>query len=81
GSTEETPVNVTVTPNQAQENTPGYEDGNPTPSNPVTIPQTWDTELPPGTKIELPRTRCQEGWAIYDNPDSGEVTVTPPVEV
>ncbi|WP_281197432.1 YPDG domain-containing protein, partial [Staphylococcus felis] len=31
GSTEETPVKVTVTPNQAQENTPGYEDGNTTP--------------------------------------------------
>ncbi|WP_281192289.1 YPDG domain-containing protein, partial [Staphylococcus felis] len=48
GSTEETPVKVTVTPNQAQENTPGYEDGSTTPGNPVTVPQTGDTELPPG---------------------------------
>ncbi|REI31430.1 hypothetical protein DOS81_01760 [Staphylococcus felis] len=31
GSTEETPVKVTVMPNQAQENTPGYEDGSTTP--------------------------------------------------
>ncbi|REH78635.1 hypothetical protein DOS57_04400 [Staphylococcus felis] len=31
GSTEETPVKVTVTPNQAQENTPGYEAGTTTP--------------------------------------------------
>ncbi|REH89195.1 hypothetical protein DOS68_09050, partial [Staphylococcus felis] len=40
GSTEETPVKVTVTPNQAQENTPGYEDESTTPGNPVTVPQT-----------------------------------------
>ncbi|REI06279.1 hypothetical protein DOS65_00265 [Staphylococcus felis] len=44
GSTEETPVKVTVTPNKAQENTPGDEDGNTTPCNPVTVPQTGDTE-------------------------------------
>ncbi|REI25008.1 hypothetical protein DOS77_01255, partial [Staphylococcus felis] len=54
GSTEETPVKVTVTPNQAHENTPGYENGNTTPGNPVTVPQTGDTELPPGTKFEVP---------------------------
>ncbi|REI13823.1 hypothetical protein DOS74_10550, partial [Staphylococcus felis] len=53
GSTEETPVKVTVTPNQEQENTPGYEDGNTTPGNPVTVPQTGDEELPPGTKFEV----------------------------
>ncbi|REH99813.1 hypothetical protein DOS64_07780, partial [Staphylococcus felis] len=34
GSTEETPVKVTVKPNKAQENTPGYDDGNTTPGNP-----------------------------------------------
>ncbi|PNZ34325.1 hypothetical protein CD143_09515, partial [Staphylococcus felis] len=60
GSTEETPVKVTVTPNQAQENTPGYEEGNTTPGNPVTVPQTGDTELPPGTKFEVPPTSVPE---------------------
>ncbi|REI20465.1 hypothetical protein DOS78_11385 [Staphylococcus felis] len=45
GSKEETTVKVAVTPNQAQENIPGYEDGNTTPGNPVTVPQTGDTEL------------------------------------
>ncbi|REI20478.1 hypothetical protein DOS78_11350 [Staphylococcus felis] len=44
GSTEETPVKVTVTPNQAQDNTPGDEDGNTTPGNPVTVLQNGDTE-------------------------------------
>ncbi|REH95330.1 hypothetical protein DOS67_07410, partial [Staphylococcus felis] len=81
GSTEETPVKVTVTPNQAQENTPGYEDGNTTPGNPVTVPQTGDTELPPGTKFEVPPTSVPEGWEIEVNPDNGEVTVTPPADV
>ncbi|WP_366920585.1 YPDG domain-containing protein [Staphylococcus felis] len=80
GSTEETPVKVTVTPNQAQENTPGYEDGNTTPGNPVTVPQTGDTELPPGTKFEVPPTSVPEGWEIEVNPDNGEVTVTPPAD-
>ncbi|MFO3694422.1 YPDG domain-containing protein, partial [Staphylococcus felis] len=80
GSTEETPVKVTVTPNQAQENTPGYEDGSTTPGNPVTVPQTGDTELPPGTKFEVPPTSVPEGWEIEVNPDNGEVTVTPPAD-
>ncbi|REI09019.1 hypothetical protein DOS71_08465 [Staphylococcus felis] len=56
GSTEETPVKVTVTPNQAQENAPGYEDGSTTPGNPVTVPQTGDEGLPLSTKFEVPPT-------------------------
>ncbi|REI27796.1 hypothetical protein DOS79_07455, partial [Staphylococcus felis] len=78
GSTEETPVKVTVTPNQAQENTPGYEDGNTTPGNPVTVPQTGDTELPPGTQYEGPPAGIPEDWTVTVDPDNGEVTVTPP---
>ncbi|REI23608.1 hypothetical protein DOS77_03720, partial [Staphylococcus felis] len=35
-------MKATVTRNQAQENTPGYEDGSTTPGNPVTGPQTGD---------------------------------------
>ncbi|WP_181896840.1 hypothetical protein [Staphylococcus felis] len=50
-------MKVTITPNQAQENTAGYEDGNTPQCNPVTVPQTGDTELPPGTKFEVPPTR------------------------
>ncbi|WP_281198138.1 YPDG domain-containing protein, partial [Staphylococcus felis] len=72
------PVKVTVTPNQAQENTPGYEDGNTTPGNPVTVPQTGDEELPPGTKFEVPPTSVPEGWTVTVDPDNGTVTVTPP---
>ncbi|REI06872.1 hypothetical protein DOS62_00005 [Staphylococcus felis] len=41
-STAETPENVTVTPNQPPENTPGHEDGNTTPGDPVTFPHTSD---------------------------------------
>ncbi|REI11386.1 hypothetical protein DOS71_03350, partial [Staphylococcus felis] len=80
GSTEETPVKVTVTPNQAQENTPGYEDGSTTPGNPVTVPQTGDTELPPGTKFEVPPTSVPEDWTVTVDPDNGTVTVTPPAD-
>ncbi|REH76937.1 hypothetical protein, partial [Staphylococcus felis] len=51
GATEESQEEVTVTPNQAQEHTPGFEDGNTTPANQATVPQTGNTELPLGTKI------------------------------
>ncbi|REI10773.1 hypothetical protein DOS71_04800, partial [Staphylococcus felis] len=80
GSTEEPPVKVTVTPNQAQENTPGYEDENTTPGNPVTGPQTGDTELPTGTKFEVPPTSTTEDWTATVHPDKEEVTVTPPAD-
>ncbi|REI02604.1 hypothetical protein DOS62_10060 [Staphylococcus felis] len=55
-STEETPVKVTVTPNQAQENTTGYEDGHTTPGNQVTIPQRGDPGLPQATKFKVKPT-------------------------
>ncbi|REI25007.1 cell surface protein, partial [Staphylococcus felis] len=80
GSTEYTQVKVTVTPNQAQENTPGYEDGSTTPGNPVTVPQTGDGELPPGTKFEVAANKIPEGWTVTVDPDNGKVTVTPPAD-
>ncbi|REI11082.1 hypothetical protein DOS66_04345, partial [Staphylococcus felis] len=80
GATEETPIKVTVTPNQAQENTPGYEDGNTTPGNPVTVPQTGSTVLPPGTTFEVPTDKIPEGWTVTVDSDNGEVTVTPPAD-
>ncbi|REH89742.1 YPDG domain-containing protein, partial [Staphylococcus felis] len=80
-STEEAPGKLALTPNQAQENTPGYEDGNTTPGNAVTVPQTGDTELPPGTKFEVPPTRVPEGWEVIVNPDYREVTVSLPFDV
>ncbi|REH94701.1 hypothetical protein DOS67_08665 [Staphylococcus felis] len=73
-------MKVTVTPNQAHENKPGYEDGSTTPRKPETVPQTGDTELPPGTKLEVPPTSVPEGWEIEFNADNGEVTVTPPAD-
>ncbi|REI24424.1 hypothetical protein DOS78_04810 [Staphylococcus felis] len=80
GSTEEKPVKVTVTPNQAQENTPGYEDGNTTPGNPVTVPQTGDTELPRGTQFEVPTTSVPAYWTVTVDPENGTVTVTRPTD-
>ncbi|REI21987.1 hypothetical protein DOS76_05995 [Staphylococcus felis] len=61
GSTEETRVQVMVTPNQAQENTPRYEDGNTTPGKPVTVPQTGDEELPPVSNSHVPTDKMPEG--------------------
>ncbi|REH88286.1 hypothetical protein DOS58_09125, partial [Staphylococcus felis] len=61
-------------------NTPGYEDGSTKPGNPVTVLQTGDTELPPGTKFEVPPTSVPEGWGNEGKPDTGEVTVTPPAD-
>ncbi|REI16304.1 YPDG domain-containing protein, partial [Staphylococcus felis] len=80
GSTEETPVKVTVTPNQAQENTPGYEDGNTTPGNPVTVPHTGDTEFTPVTMFDVPPTSLPEGWTVTVDLDNGTDTVTPPAD-
>ncbi|REH82988.1 hypothetical protein DOS63_09215 [Staphylococcus felis] len=76
GSTEETPVKVTVTPNQAQKNTPRYENGNTTPGNPVTVPQTGDTELPPGSKIQLTPPPIRDVWTSVVDVHIGEVTET-----
>ncbi|REI21668.1 hypothetical protein DOS77_07540, partial [Staphylococcus felis] len=70
GSTEEPPVNVTVTPNHAQDNTPGYENGNTTPGNPVTVAQTGNTELPTGTKFVVPPTGVPEDWKVTVDPDN-----------
>ncbi|REH79127.1 hypothetical protein DOS57_03710 [Staphylococcus felis] len=44
GSTEETPVKGTVKPNQVQENTPGYEDGNTRQGNKVSVQERGVTE-------------------------------------
>ncbi|REH80239.1 YPDG domain-containing protein, partial [Staphylococcus felis] len=52
-----------------------------TPGNPVTVPQTGDTELPPGTKLEVPTDKIPEGWTVTVDPDNGTVTVTPPADV
>ncbi|REI28860.1 hypothetical protein DOS81_08050, partial [Staphylococcus felis] len=71
GSTDETPVQVTVTPNQAQENAPGYEDGNTTPDNPVPVPQTGNTELPPDTTFEEQTHKMPEWWTVTGAPDKG----------
>ncbi|MGV3244917.1 YPDG domain-containing protein [Staphylococcus sp. 11262D007BW] len=78
GSTEDTTVKVTVTPNDAQDNTPGYNDGNTKPNVPVEIPQTGDTDVPGGTKYEVPNT--PDGWTVEVNPDNGTVTATPPAD-
>ncbi|MDI0220826.1 Rib/alpha-like domain-containing protein, partial [Staphylococcus aureus] len=47
-------VKVTIIPNDAQDNTPGYEDGRTKPGQKVDIPQTGDKDLPPGTKVDIP---------------------------
>ncbi|REH94978.1 hypothetical protein DOS67_08135, partial [Staphylococcus felis] len=73
----ETPVKVTLTPNQTQAKTPGFEYGNTTPGNPLTLPQTGDTELPAGTKFEVTATSVPEGWTVTVDPENGKVTVTP----
>ncbi|REI10157.1 hypothetical protein, partial [Staphylococcus felis] len=48
------PVALTVYKRQAQENTPGYEDGSTTPGNPVTVPQAGYGEVPADATCEVP---------------------------
>ncbi|REI30418.1 hypothetical protein DOS81_04490 [Staphylococcus felis] len=70
-------MKVTVTPNQAQENTPGYEDGNTTPGNPRTLPTSDAADVPPGTKLGAHPVKNTEGWTATADPDNRTVTVTP----
>ncbi|PWZ90139.1 hypothetical protein DD873_01910, partial [Staphylococcus pseudintermedius] len=80
GSSEETPAKVTVVPNDAQDNTPGYEEGRTKPNVPVTVPQTGDTTIPPGSQYEIPTGGVPEGWTAEVDPNNGTVIVTPPAD-
>ncbi|MEB7067776.1 YPDG domain-containing protein, partial [Mammaliicoccus sciuri] len=80
GSSDDTSVPVKVEKNDAQNNDPNY--GNePVPTKPgkaVDVPQTGDTDLPPGTTYEIPEGSVPEGWTATVDPNTGVVTVTPP---
>ncbi|MBF0774553.1 YSIRK-type signal peptide-containing protein, partial [Mammaliicoccus sciuri] len=86
GSTDDTSVSVTVKPNEAQENEPGYNTENPgqptetKPGESVTIPQNGDQDLPPGTTFEIPEGSVPDGWTATVDPNTGAVTVTPPAD-
>ncbi|REH96295.1 YPDG domain-containing protein, partial [Staphylococcus felis] len=77
-SVNNTTKSVRVVPNDAQENTPGYEDGSTTPGERVTVPQTGDTEIPPSTRFEMPQGGVPGGWTVTVDPNNGTVTATPP---
>ncbi|MCU5747136.1 YPDG domain-containing protein, partial [Staphylococcus sp. SQ8-PEA] len=79
GSTDTPTLHVTVTPNDAQSNDPGYEDQSTKPGTPVEVPQTKDGELPSGTTFEGPKD-VPTGWKVNVDPNTGKVTVTPPKE-
>ncbi|MCD8913916.1 YPDG domain-containing protein, partial [Mammaliicoccus sciuri] len=82
GSSDDTSVPVKVEKNDAQNNDPNY--GNePVPTKPgkaVDVPQTGDTDLPPGTTYEIPEGSVPEGWTATVDPNTGVVTVTPPAD-
>ncbi|WP_436875460.1 YPDG domain-containing protein [Mammaliicoccus sciuri] len=84
GSTDDTSVSVTVKPNEAQDNDPGYNTENPgqpietKPGESVTVPQNGDDTLPAGTTIEVPKDKVPDGWTAVVDPNTGELTVTPP---
>ncbi|MCG7340852.1 YPDG domain-containing protein [Staphylococcus auricularis] len=79
GSVDNTKVKVTVIPNDAQSNNPGYTEGSTKPGQPVTVPQVGDTELPPGTTFEVPEGNIPAGYTVTVDPN-GSVTVTPPTD-
>ncbi|MCJ0924572.1 YPDG domain-containing protein, partial [Mammaliicoccus sciuri] len=80
GTKDTATAKVTVVPNEAQNNDPNY--GNePVPTKPgkaVDVPQTGDTDLPPGTTYEIPEGSVPEGWTATVDSNTGVVTVTPP---
>ncbi|MFU1788742.1 YPDG domain-containing protein [Mammaliicoccus sciuri] len=85
-STDDTSVSVTVKPNEAQENEPGYNTeipGQPTETKPgesVTVPQNGDNTLPDGSTFEVPKDKVPDGWTAVVSPNTGELTVTPPAD-
>ncbi|MGS4015579.1 YPDG domain-containing protein, partial [Staphylococcus pseudintermedius] len=80
GSSEETPVKVTVDTPDSGNHDPGYEEGHTKPNVPVEVPQTKDPNVPPGTTFEIPPAGIPEGWTAEVDPDDGTVTVTPPAD-
>lgn len=42
------------------------------------IPQTGDNTFPPGTKFEVPPSKVPNGWIVTVDPNTGDITVTPP---
>ncbi|WP_449459492.1 YPDG domain-containing protein, partial [Streptococcus suis] len=80
GSVDSTTTNVRVVPNDAQENTPGYNGGSTKPGVGVNIPQTGDTPLPHTTLTQPPKESVPSGWTVTVNPNNGTVTETPPAK-
>ncbi|REH93545.1 hypothetical protein DOS70_10565, partial [Staphylococcus felis] len=80
GSVDHTTPKVRVVPNDAQENTPGYNGVSTKPGVGVNIPQTGDTQLPPHTLIEISQGRLPGEWTVTCKPNNGTETTTPPAE-
>ncbi|PTJ74416.1 YPDG domain-containing protein, partial [Mammaliicoccus sciuri] len=80
GSVDDTTIPVSVIPNEAQENNPNYGDtpANVKPGIANTVRQTGDTDLPSGTRFEIPKNGLPTGWTTSFD-DNGNATVTPPV--
>ncbi|RIL53801.1 hypothetical protein BUY70_12895, partial [Staphylococcus epidermidis] len=76
---DKTNVEVTVMPNDAQSNEPGYGDVSTKPGRPVTVPQTGDETLPPCTRWEVQEGRIPPGYTVTVDPN-GNVTITPPAD-
>ncbi|MDE9830795.1 lectin-like domain-containing protein, partial [Staphylococcus delphini] len=66
---------------QADVHNPGYNESHTKPNVPVTVPQTKDPSLPPGTGFKIPGGKVPEGWTATVDPNGGSVTVTPPANV
>ncbi|WP_142746378.1 Rib/alpha-like domain-containing protein, partial [Staphylococcus felis] len=65
-------------PNDAQENTPGYDDGNTRPGDTVDTTETGDRQLPANTRIEIPQECVPSVCRVKVKPHNGTVTRRPP---
>ncbi|EMB9383389.1 hypothetical protein U9651_002166, partial [Staphylococcus pseudintermedius] len=54
---------------QTETHEPGYEEGRTKPNVPVTVPQTGDTTIPPGSQYEIPTGGVPEGWTAEVDPN------------
>lgn len=79
GTTDTAIAPLVVQDNEAGLNTPGYEAGNVKPGESLTLQQTADTDLPPGTRFSVPSDFTPPaGWTYSIDPATGAVNVQAP---
>ncbi|HMT49595.1 MAG TPA: YPDG domain-containing protein, partial [Dietzia sp.] len=65
-------------PTLAEQHDPGYSPSSTTPGVEVSVPQTQDTTMPPGTIATIDPATVPSGWIVSVDPNTHVVKATPP---